>query len=199
MASIPENKLQAMIDRQEIEQLLHLYCRAIDRLDSELLKSIYHPDGTDDHGSFSGNAHEFADFIMAEIRETTLYGFHTVTQSIIDVEGVQAAAESTYIGYHRIEGTAQSLLRFFGETYATEAEKQGQLGKDHEYICGGRYLDRLEKRDGVWRILRRKITNEWNQCQVASHIFDEGRPQLFNLPGARDRSDPVYANCLSAN
>jgi len=47
-----------MSDREAIENLLGLYCRAIDRLDVELLKSVYHPDGIDDHGAISANAHE---------------------------------------------------------------------------------------------------------------------------------------------
>lgn len=191
-----DEKISLMLDRQEIEQVLKLYCRAIDRLDADLLRSIYHPDGVDDHGNFSGNAHEFVDFIMEELRQTTLYGFHTVTQSIIDVQGSIAAAESTYIGYHRINGEWDDVCGFFGESYAAEARRRNLLGREHEYICGGRYIDRLEKRDGNWKVLRRKITNEWNQCQVASHIFDEGKPKSFNLPGARDRSDPVYRNLL---
>jgi hypothetical protein len=193
---IGQEQIQLMFDRQEIEQVLKTYCRAIDRLDAELLRSIYHPDGVDDHGSFCGNAHEFVDFIMQEMRQTTLYGFHTLTQSIIDVQGDIAAAESTYIGYHRINGSREDLGSFFGESYACKAREQNLLGREHEYICGGRYIDRLEKRGGSWKILRRKITNEWNQCQVASHIFDEGKPRLFNLPGARDKSDPVYSNRL---
>ena len=197
MSMTVEEKIQLVLDRTEIERVLHLYCRAIDRLDAELLRSIYHPDGTDDHGSFCGNAHEFVDFIMREMRESTLYGFHTVTQSIIDVQGHVAAAESIYVGYHRIEGSEEKLGHFFGESYAARAQQRGELGQDHEYICGGRYIDRFEKRDGAWRILRRRITNEWNQCQAARHVFDEGQARLFNLPGARDRTDPVYGNLLS--
>lgn len=190
-------QLQHLLDRQQIEQVLHLYCRAIDRLDADLLRSVYHPDGVDDHGSFTGNAHEFVDFIMKEMRETTLYGFHTITQSIIDVRGNVAASEATYMGYHRIEGSWEKLAPFFGESYANRARAEGTLGREHEYICGGRYIDRFEKRDGTWRVLHRRITNEWNRCQPCAHLFDEGKVAFFNLPGARDRSDPVYANLLS--
>ena len=48
--------LQILLDKRAIEEKLHLYCRVIDRLDVDLLRSIYWPEGTDDHGSFVGNA-----------------------------------------------------------------------------------------------------------------------------------------------
>lgn len=66
------------------------------------------------------------------------------------------------------------------------------LDREHEYLCGGRYLDRFERReDGVWRIGQRRITVERSQCQVTSHVFGGSRG-AYNLPGARDRSDPLY-------
>jgi hypothetical protein len=77
-------RMREACDRQEIEQKLRTYCRAIDRLDEDLLRSIYHRDGVDLRGSFEGNAHEFAAFIMKRIKQVTTYGFHTITQSIID-------------------------------------------------------------------------------------------------------------------
>ena len=197
MQHIETDKLQLVIDRQEIEQLLRLYCRAIDRLDVELLRSIYHPDGVDAHGQFEGNAHEFAGFIIDYLRKNTSYCFHTITQSIIDVEGDVAAAESTYIGYERIPGGWESLSGFFGKRYAAAAREAGTLEREHQHTCGGRYIDRLEKRRGEWKVLRRRITNEWNECQVTSHIWDDGNLANYNLPGTRDRGDPVYANLLS--
>lgn len=185
--------LHLVAARQEIEQVVRRYCRAIDRLDVELLKSVYHPDGTDSHGNFTGNAHEFAEFIVAELRETVSYGFHTITQSIIDVNDDLAAAESTYIGYHRIPSGWDKIASYFGETYAHAAQAAGTLNQEHEYICGGRYLDRFEKRGGSWKIVRRVITNEWLQTGPALGEQHEGKIAAFNLPGARDRNDPLYS------
>jgi hypothetical protein len=189
-------RLRGCCDRQEIEQKIRLYCRAIDRMDEELLRSLYHADGVDLHGSFEGNAHEFARFILGEIARLTSYGFHSVTQSIIDVDGDIAAAESIYIAYHRIPGGWDPISTWFGETYARAAQAAGTLDREHESSCGGRYLDRFERRDGAWKIARRRITNEWNCNGVASTILDEGELAHFNLPGARDRSDPVYGILL---
>jgi hypothetical protein len=191
MTSELERRVQIMWDRQEIERVLRTYCRAIDRLDLELLKSVYHPDATDAHGSFSGNAHEFAEFIIDRMSAITTYGFHTITNSIIEVDGDRAVSEASYYGYHRVPGGVKSISAYFGDTYAASAQRDNTIDQEHEYTCGGRYLDRFERREGVWRIAQRAITNEWSQCRPTSHVLEGGRAD-YNLPGARDRSDPVY-------
>lgn len=185
-------QLQTLVDKEEIRQVLALYCRAIDRLDLELLKTVYHPDGVDDHGSFSGNAHEFAEFIIKELRNAIIDGMHTVTHSVIDVDGDMATAESYYIAIQRCHGSVEKVAAFFGDRYAQEKQKEGTVDKPQDYFCGGRYLDVLEKRDGRWRIRHRKITNEWSVIQPSTQIVDEGYIANFNLPGNRDRTDPVY-------
>ncbi|MET0546572.1 MAG: nuclear transport factor 2 family protein [Caulobacterales bacterium] len=185
-------RLREVCDRQEIEYKVRLYCRAIDRLDVNLLKSLYHPDGIDLHGNFEGNAHDFADFIMKRIAELTTYGFHSTTQSVIDIEGDIAAAETTYIAYHRIGAGWGPISTYFGETYAAAAKAAGTLDREHENSCGGRYLDRFERRNGEWKIAKRRITNEWNRNGPTSSIYTEGEMKHFDLPGARDKTDPVY-------
>ena len=191
-----EAKLQLVLDRQEIEQVLSLYCRAIDRLDAALLKSIYHPDGTDDHGVFSGPAHEFADMIMVSLAEVLIDGMHTVTHSAIEIEGDFATAESYYQAYQLCHGGLEAVTSFFGPAYAEAQVAKGTIDSAQDYICGGRYIDLFEKRDGKWKILRRKITNEWNICQTSTRITRQGHIAHFNLPGRRDRQDPVYMNVL---
>ncbi len=189
-------QLRLVLDRQEIEQVLKLYCRAIDRLDKELLKSIYHPDATDDHGSFSGNAHEFADYIIPAMAESITGGIHTVTHCTIDVDGDFATSEAYYWAYQQSLGGYERIKAFFGETYADARVKDGTIDAPHDYYCGGRYIDLFERRDGVWRVLRRKITNEWGDIRPSTGIKDEGHVAVFNLPGRRDRQDPVYLNTI---
>jgi hypothetical protein len=198
MNSELERKLQAVIDRQEIEQILKLYCRAIDRVDVALLKSIYHPDATDDHGAFSGNAHEFADYITTSMRASIIDGMHTVTHCTIDVDGNFATSEAYYWAYQLVPGGAENVRAFFGDTYADAQEAAGTTAQNHDYYCGGRYIDLFEKRAGVWKILRRKITNEWNDIRPNARITAEGHVAHFNLPGRRDRQDPVYLNTVPA-
>lgn len=191
-------KLRELIDRQEIEQVLKLYCRAIDRCDLELLKTIYHPDGTDDHGSFSGNAHQFAEFIIPTLREVILDGMHTVTHCTIEVDGDFATSESYYWAYQQTHGGEEFVTGYFGPRYAAKCKADGTIGGHHDYYCGGRYIDLFERRNDEWKILRRKITNEWNDCRPTTRISDEGGIADFNLPGRRDRQDPVYLNTIPA-
>ena len=57
-----EARLQALLDKQEITELVYAYCSASDRHDHDRLRTLYHPDATDDHGAFfQGLASEFID------------------------------------------------------------------------------------------------------------------------------------------
>lgn len=190
-------KLAELLDKQALAEVVARYCRAIDRIDVDLLKSVYHSDATDSHGSFEGNAHQFADFIVQRMAETTSYGFHTVTHSLFEVDGDIASGESYYVGYHRIPAGREAIERFYGADYADRAEAEGTIGDEHEYECGGRYIDRYARRDGVWRIAARKITNEWSRCAPVSHVKGQGDVEHYWIPGARDRSDPIYGVLLS--
>lgn len=191
-----ETRLRVALDRQEIEQVLKLYCRAIDRCDIDLLRTVYHPDGTDDHGSFCGNAMDFAEVIIPALREGILDGMHTVTHCTIDVDGDFATSEAYYWAYQRAPGGEAAVAGFFGEDYAAQAKADGTIDGCHDYYCGGRYIDLFERRDGQWKILRRKITNEWNDIRPSTRITQQGNVAHYNLPGRRDRQDPVYLNTI---
>ena len=178
-------------DRAAIQNVLGLYCRAIDRLDVELLKSVYHADGADDHGAFVAGAHEFAERIIALQRELCAHTMHTVTHSVIDLRAENASAESYYLAVIVIERGEESIERFFGPAYLQVQRAAGTLNQRHEFICTGRYLDQFQKRRGVWRIYRRKVTNEWGACRPVSTV-QEAIPAAYALAGSRDRQDPVY-------
>lgn len=196
MAEDLQARLRLALDRQEIEHVLKLYCRAIDRCDLELLKTIYHPDAVDDHGSFCGNAMEFSDMIIPSLRSSILDGMHTVTHCTIEVEGDFATSEAYYWAYQRCPGGRDAVVAFFGEDYAARAMAEGAIDGTHDYYCGGRYIDLFERRNDQWKILRRKITNEWNDIRPSTRVTDAGHVAHYNLPGRRDRQDPVYLNTI---
>ena len=45
-------EIRALIDKEAIRELVNLYCQAADRHDHELMRSLYHENAEDDHGSF---------------------------------------------------------------------------------------------------------------------------------------------------
>ena len=185
--------LRELRDRQEIEHLLTLYARAIDRLDIDLLKSLYHPDARDDHASFKGTAHEFADHAIAFLRDAFVATMHHVTHTHIEVRGDEAAAESYYYGYHRMEGDRDKIAGFFGDRYADQCLADGTLADGHEFICGGRYVDRMSRRDGAWRIANRQITVEWKHFRPATHGAPGSGIEAIVARASRDRSDIAYS------
>jgi hypothetical protein len=64
-------------------------------------------------------------------------------------------------------------------------------------MLGGRYIDRLEKRDGEWRIVVRRATVE--VAMEGKAVLPNGKspPGSGYLMGDRDRSDLSYARPLT--
>ncbi len=71
--------IQKLIDKDAIRDLVNIYCRAADRHDHVLMRSLYHEDATDDHGAFfKGSAMEFID-TLPSIQKDMLILHHNVT------------------------------------------------------------------------------------------------------------------------
>jgi ketosteroid isomerase-like protein len=146
-----DDALQALLDKQEIYEALMRYCRAVDRCDEQLLRSVYHPDAIDDHGVFKGKASDFVDFAMAALEPIKLTS-HSVSNVLIEVEGDTAYSEAYVTAFHRIE----------------------KEGKDYDVILGGRYIDRFERRNGVWKIAQRRLVFEWTRNDVSTEELGTG-------------------------
>ncbi|WP_172937939.1 nuclear transport factor 2 family protein [Rhodococcus sp. MS16] len=165
-------KLTALVDeiasRQQINDLLVHYTHGCDRADVELLRSVYHPDAIDNHGKFNGPAADFAAWA------TDLHlGFscttHYICNSVVEIDGDLAHGE-TYV---------QVWIR-----------SNGEQGVDR--VIGGRYLDRFERRGGVWKIAKRHLLVDWHTLiNVESLPPKEGTDTWYS--GSRDRNDPSYA------
>lgn len=112
------------------------YCRGVDRLDPEVMRSAYWPDATDDHGSFVGNAHEFVDHCMvAHLRWRST--MHCVLNHLVEVDDDNHARGEIY-----------------NVTYLFRADEPVLD------TWWGRYLDRYERRGDEWRIIERVCVNE---------------------------------------
>ena len=167
-----EAALQELLDKQAVHECVLRYCRGIDRMDAELVRSCYHADATDEHGTFLGPRDEFVDWVMDAVAQFAVT-MHVVANHLCEFDERDrdvAYAETYGIGYH-----------------------QGPPADDkrRNFVTGFRYVDRFERREGAWRIARRVTAREWTQ-QILPGQQWEIRPERDGRRGARDTSDAVY-------
>lgn len=72
----------------------------------------------------------------------------------------------------------------------------GPDGKSAQFITG-RYVDRLERRDGMWRIMVRRSTVEGMFLADARVLQSSFFTEKGYLVGTRDRSDLSYQRPLT--
>lgn len=192
MTTARDPELQELVDRQKIYHVLTSYCRALDRCDVELMKSVYWEDGYDDHGVFAGNAQKFAEFIIEGIQAWFEVTQHSIMNVHMELDGDVAYTEAYLFAYHKVAATPAKVGDWFGETYLKKFEGLVAAGVTQDFFYGGRYFDRLEKRGGVWRIAKRTVIMDWNFNQPSSEIRDEGMFRTLQIVGSRGGSDPIY-------
>jgi len=163
--------LRALQDKEAIRDCLHRYCRGIDRVDEEALRSAYWPDANDCHGAYRGTASGFIDQALARLREGGR-GVHQISNILIELNGDIAAVESCFLA---LQSSAAAPGR---ETF----------------LCG-RYLDRFERRAGEWRIADRIVVYDWLEERTRPELAG-GDAALFGRrqpAGGRMPADPLYA------
>jgi hypothetical protein len=159
-------RLQALIDRAEILEVLHQYVHACDRSDHARIVDVYHPDSLDNHGTYQCSGREFAKIVCDGNAERETMS-HLLGQSTIRVDGDHAGAE----------------------TYFIATVTRSENGERHLDQMGGRYVDTLERRDGRWRIKDRICTCEWS---VTSRIEKQWHQDGQFVRGTFDHNDPSY-------
>lgn len=160
---LPE-ALQLLVDKQEILELSAIYMRGLDRLDRELVRSVYHDDASDDRGFFSGGPDAFADFAMTALKDHHA-NHHMLGQALITVEGDVAFGEIYFQAFHRIMAD----------------------GREMDFIVLGRYVDRYERREGRWKIAHRSELNDACSMVPATDDWLKSTPQA--LRGSRGADD----------
>jgi len=134
MTSSGRTPLEALLDKQAITEVLYRYARACDRADEALMRACFHPGSIHRHGRYEGTSAEFVTFAMKIIR-TAKATKHVITNPLIEFDGDGALSECHYLAYHRIPNA--------------------ESGAEEDNFSGGRYLDRFERRGGVWKIVER--------------------------------------------
>jgi hypothetical protein len=163
-----DDRLRALVAKDEITDAIHRVARGTDRLDRDLILSGYHPDGFDDHNSFRGDPVAFADWVVAVL--PYFYATHHVLgQCRIELDGKVAHVETYctahHVGYMDPEGRCTDM------------------------VIGLRYIDRFERRKKQWRIAHRVCAFDWTVTVRADELWPFGDD--FTV-GRRDRTDPTY-------
>ncbi len=150
-----------VIDREMIRDCLARISRGEDRRDASLIRSGYWPDAVFDFGIFTGNFEEYLAWVVPGSPAVT-NTLHTLGQTLISLRGSSAATETHVTCYHRMNLGAQ----------------------ERDVTMAGRYLDRLEKRDGQWRIIQRTLIYDWMQDFGPSADWSRG---LMGAPFREER------------
>lgn len=177
--------LEELCDREAIRDVIYKYCHAIDRRDPEMLRTVYWPEAVDDHAFVKNDVEAFIAMAM-EMVASCVVTQHHVGNILIHLEKDSARVETYVNAYHRIEGPTTPHWRTKPEPIPVS--EQGKFG---EFLTGSRYLDRMEKRDGVWRISSRKVAQDWYRLANAQNWADYPYAGGHNL-GTHNHTDPGY-------
>lgn len=158
--STTDEQLLALLQRERIRDCIARLARGEDRRDAGLISASYWPDSITDYGVFSGTFAEYLAWVVPGSPAIPVTQ-HVLGQSVIELDGDVARVETQVTSYHRID-----------------------TGSEHrDTIIGGRYLDRLERRDGEWRIAARTMLYDWFQDFGLAADWSQG---VMGLPFSGD-------------
>lgn len=168
-----ERDVRYLMDRTEILDCVARHARGCDRHDVDLISSAYHHDGVDEHGHAVNLGPDYGDWANKTHADTSRVHTHNITTHTCEIDGDTAHAES------------YAIVVLIGPDT-----------KSAQFITG-RYVDRLERRQGQWRIVVRRSTVEGmflaDARVLQSPFFTEKGYQL----GTRDRTDLSYERPLT--
>ena len=168
-----------LVAKQAITELLHRYCRSLDRMDRDMALSCWHPGGTDEHTPlFSGLGSDFVDWVFA-LHAPMLLTRHVLSNILIEVQGDQAWSESYWTVLLRVTRD-EKVIDIWG---------------------GGRYIDHHRCVDERWAFVHRRSVHDWDRAiPLEMTMADFPGPPLVIptapdapiYPAARSNADPSY-------
>lgn len=165
---MPNDAIDKLLAKQDIYELSCKYNRALDRLDGDLMRSVFFEDAWCEYGIINCPAAEFAAFSMMALGGHVA-NHHMLGNVLIEVEGDEAFGEVYFHAYHKY------------------AKPSGDGFED--LVVAGRYIDRYERRDGVWKIAYRSERNDWSRTTPTNDPYFD--LMANGLRGSR-RDDAVY-------
>lgn len=170
-------EVRVLVDEAAIRRVLQRYCRGVDRMDIELIRSCYHPDAVDSHGTFSGSVEEYIVWVLRVLGryEST---FHFLGATAVEFAPSALADASDPPDLAHVE------------TYGVSFHRHSNGEPRLNLVTGFRFVDRFERRSAEWRIAGRTSVTEWSRIDPPESQWPL-KPEM--LTGRRDRDDVVYA------
>lgn len=153
-------------DRQQIRDVVLRYCRGIDRLQFDLVREAFHPDGVDHHTGFDGTVDEYLAWVEPNLRKYLSGTMHIIGNHLIDLYGDEAISEAYGTSVHWGEPADNARVNF---------------------TSGVRFVDHMKFRNGRWAIQERWAVREWTRSDVGHRMPKEG----VGPTGTRDDQDPL--------
>ncbi len=167
-------RIEALIDKQAITDVINLYLRGADRADADLIAAAYHADAIEDHGGvYNGPASDYV-ALMAKMLPKAGVMNHLATNIVIELHGDVAHAEHYILAFARMK----------------------KDGEKFDTLTLARAIDRFERRDGEWKIAHRRLAWEWNHEMPFAESWGRGTmfpPGTELVRGAKKPDDLIYA------
>ncbi len=163
-------------DRQQIHDVYMRYMRGFDRNDVELMRGAFWPDVQINYGKQSYTFDEFVVRHLHQHIETMKAWGHLLTNQSVDLNGDVAHVEVTVTRLSSSKKDSKSM------------------------IISGRYIDRLDRRNGEWRIAMREFVPHFvTETDTALDAYVKtGWAQSACAMGTWDKHDPSYRRPLTA-
>jgi SnoaL-like domain len=169
---IDGTRLQLLIDKQDIYELMCRYARGVDRFDKELVRSVFWPEATavfplSADAVFKGLYRDYLEIDVESWKPYTAQQ-HYLCNHLSEIDGDQALAE-TY------------QFSFYWKMPGDDPKLNSQNS--------GRYIDRYERRNSEWRVIHREFIRNFS-FSIAPKGFgsiENGWPLAY-----QSRDDPAY-------
>jgi ketosteroid isomerase-like protein len=149
--SVPD-QLAVLQDKQAITDVVHRYGYALDGRDWALLRTCFTPDVVGHYGGDPLEGYEAIETLCRDTLEPMSVSQHLIGNVLVTVDGDGATSQCYLHAQHVLPDTP---------------------GGD-QFIFAGRYLDKLVRTSGGWRIAERTLEAMWTS----------GNPAVLGRPAA---------------
>lgn len=163
------SELQQLLDERAVFACLRRIARGMDRFDRGLFLSGFHSDALNEAGVMLSGPEQSFDAGMQMHEQAQKSTLHYLLNHNCDIDGDTAHTETYFIfvAHNR---------------------------DDTNFATGGRYVDRLERRDGAWKVAFRHTILEWSGSIPHGTIplFGDAPDAAANGAASRSTDDPSY-------